>query len=402
MAYQATIVTIFISSPGDVKSERQFIIDEIQSWNQRNSEKSGCFLSPRTWEDVVAPDQDQYSQNVINQQIGDSYDVFLGLMWSRFGTPTQAADSGTEEEYDRAIERKNSGTHLNLSFFFKTSDVPMSLIDADQITKVSEFKKKISAAGCFYKEFSEDIHLSRGLNILFDKIARNLEKYPILDGMIAIPADKLVLPSEKQTIPSDNTGASDEDALGLFDLSDMMERTTAAIVVLVSDWGNEIELLGAAMKDSTEQLNNMSKFGQPDQQLVRKKVSQTAEQLDQFAEFGEAKIEEIESEMSEFISTFQGIADVSKDFNSTQDDIDNTAHSIEQLVVGMEGAMDGTRSFADSVAALPRLSKEFNKSRARVVRVQKKFLDLMEQNLRDLLEVKLTVESLLPYAAESD
>jgi methyl-accepting chemotaxis protein len=215
--------------------------------------------------------------------------------------------------------------------------------------------------------------------------------------MIAIPADKLVLPSEKQTIPSDNTGASDEDALGLFDLSDMMERTTAAIVVLVSDWGNEIELLGAAMKDSTEQLNNMSKFGQPDQQLVR-----TAEQLDQFAEFGEAKIEEIESEMSEFISTFQGIADVSKDFNSTQDDIDNTAHSIEQLVVGMEGAMDGTRSFADSVAALPRLSKEFNKSRARVVRVQKKFLDLMEQNLRDLLEVKLTVESLLPYAAESD
>ena len=402
MAYKATIITIFISSPGDVKSERQFIIDEMQSWNQRNSEKSGCFLSPRTWEDVVAPDQDEYSQNVINEQIGDRYDVFLGLMWSRFGTPTQAADSGTEEEYDRAIERKNSGTHLNLSFFFKTSDVPMSLIDAEQITKVNEFKRKISAAGCFYKEFSEDIHLSRGLNILFDTIARNLEKYPILEGMTAIPSDKSAPPLLRQTVPSVNNENSDEEALGLFDLNDMMESNTAAIVALVSDWGNEVESLGAAMRDSTEQLNSMSKFGQPDQQLVRKKVAQTAEQLDHFAEFCEAKIEEIEFKMSEFISTFQGIADISKDFNRTQDDIDNTCHSIEQLAFGMEGAMDGTRSFADSVAALPRLSREFNKSRARVVRVQKKFLDLMEQNVRDLLEVKLTIESLPPYTAESD
>lgn len=388
MAYKANIITIFISSPGDVKSERKFAIDEMQSWNQRNSEKTGCFLNPRTWEDVVAPDQDESSQNVINQQIGDSYDVFLGLMWSRFGTPTQAADSGTEEEYDRAIERKNSGTHLNLSFFFKTSDVPMNLIDADQITKVSAFKKKISAAGCFYKEFSEDIHLSRGLNILFDTIAKNLEKYPILERGISTPSDRSVPPSGKQNMSCGNTAGSDEDALGLFDLNDMLEKTSAAIVILVSDWGNEIESLGVAMRDSTDQLDNMSKFGQPDQQLVRKKVAQTAEQLDQFAEFCETKIEEIESEMSELISTLQGIADVSKDFNRTEDDIDNTCQSIEQLAVGMEGAMDATLSFADSVAALPRLSKEFNKSRARVVSVQKKFLDLMGQNVRDLSEVR--------------
>lgn len=402
MAYKANVITIFISSPNDVKSERKFIIDEMQSWNQRNSEKSGCFLSPRTWEDVVAPDQDEYSQNVINQQIGDSYDVFLGLMWSRFGTPTQAADSGTEEEYDRAIERKNSGAHLNLSFFFKTSDVPMNLIDTDQITKVSEFKKKISAAGCFYKEFSEDIHLARGLNILFDTIARNLEKYPIVERTNFAPSDKSVSPSEKHNIWRDNTGDSDENDLGLFDLNDMLEKSTAAIVILVSDWGNEVESLGEAMRDSTEQLNNISKFGQPDQQLVRKKVAQTAAQLDQFAEFCEAKIEEIESEMSEFISTFQGIADVSKDFNRTQDEIDNTCQSIEQLAVGMEGAMDATRSFADSVGSLPRLSKDFNTSRTRVVRVQKKFLDLMGQNVRDLSEVKSTVESLVPYTTGSD
>ena len=40
---------------------------------------------------------------LINDQIG-KYDIFLGVMWRRFGTPTGVAESGTEEEFRRALE----------------------------------------------------------------------------------------------------------------------------------------------------------------------------------------------------------------------------------------------------------------------------------------------------------
>ena len=39
------------------------------------------------------------AQDVINRQLGE-YDIFLGIMNTRFGSPTHRADSGTEEEFD--------------------------------------------------------------------------------------------------------------------------------------------------------------------------------------------------------------------------------------------------------------------------------------------------------------
>ena len=392
MAYRATIIQIFISSPGDVLAERKFVINEMQAWNQRNSLSSGCFLSPVTWEDVVAPDQDDYSQNVINKQIGDAYDVFLGLMWGRFGTPTRSADSGTEEEYLRAIARKDLGDHLNLSFFFKTSPMPIKEIDTDQLKKVNEFKDKISQAGFFYREFSEEIHLSRGLNILFDNIKKDVEKYSGSDQKSGFDTRLAKGKTEKKVQFESEVEESEE--LGIFDLSDLLESSANSIGSLVSDWGDRITDLGAAMKATTEDLNDLSRFGQPDNQLVRQHVDKTADKFDEFAEFCEVNIDTIEIAMTDLVKYLHGIADVSSDFDQSQDDIESAQLSITQLIDGMNGAMDGTNSLVVAIAGLPRLSKRFNKSRERVVRVQKKFLELMEQNVSEVSKVNNQIEAL--------
>ncbi|PYL26201.1 MAG: hypothetical protein DMF37_02915 [Verrucomicrobia bacterium] len=41
------------------------------------------------------------AQDVINHQLAE-YDIFLGIMSCRFGSPTKRAHSGTEEEFNRA------------------------------------------------------------------------------------------------------------------------------------------------------------------------------------------------------------------------------------------------------------------------------------------------------------
>lgn len=40
-------------------------------------------------------------QAVINEQINDDFDIFVGLLKGKFGTPTPRAGSGTEEEFRR-------------------------------------------------------------------------------------------------------------------------------------------------------------------------------------------------------------------------------------------------------------------------------------------------------------
>ena len=41
-------------------------------------------------------------QDVVNRQIGE-YDLFVGILWNRMGTPTAVATSGTEEEFQPRV-----------------------------------------------------------------------------------------------------------------------------------------------------------------------------------------------------------------------------------------------------------------------------------------------------------
>src|ERR1041385_4193658 len=96
-------VRVFISSPGDVPEERDvvsMVVDELRRLfgKVQQVEIEAVRWETHAWPDVGAP------QEVINRQIGE-YDVFIGVMWKRFGTPTKRADSGTAEEF-RSEERR--------------------------------------------------------------------------------------------------------------------------------------------------------------------------------------------------------------------------------------------------------------------------------------------------------
>ncbi len=342
---------------------------------------------------MYAPDRGTYSQNVINRQIGDSYDVFLGIMWSRFGTPTPSAQSGTEEEYDRAILRNDSGDFLNVSFFFKTSDIPMDKIDGDQISKILRFKEKISNAGCFYREFRDENQFVRGLNILFDHIATHVGDYPVFDSAKS--------EIRVQNFPPD-TGApnlvrsesSTFEEPGLFDLNDKLELSTEAFVTLLAEWAGEIQILGNAMSEATDQMNELSKYGQPDQKLLRENVSNVSLKFDDFSNFCDSKIDELDEVMNNFSTSMQSLIEVSSDFNNDDNDIDDALVSVNSLIDGSSGAHRSGSEFMITISNLPRLSKQFNNARSRVVRCQKNFLDLIEQNISEFESIRNQINML--------
>jgi hypothetical protein len=88
---------VFCRLSSDVEEERNSltkIVNEINSY----MEKENIQLKVVKLETDSSPGVGAYPQDVVNKDIYDDYDIFVDIMWTRFGTPTKSVGSGTAEE----------------------------------------------------------------------------------------------------------------------------------------------------------------------------------------------------------------------------------------------------------------------------------------------------------------
>jgi hypothetical protein len=137
MAYDSRVYRILIASPSDVEEEREIAVKVIQEWNDLYSYSRKVALLPLRWETHTAPDYGTRPQEVINRAIVDECDLLVGIFWTRLGSPTGAADSGTLEEIERVGK---AGKPIML--YFSKVEIDPDRIDIEQIEKLKEFKEK--------------------------------------------------------------------------------------------------------------------------------------------------------------------------------------------------------------------------------------------------------------------
>jgi hypothetical protein len=143
----------FISSPSDVEAERKITPRIISELNSVYLQATGHILWPLMWE-FMSGGLGEDAQAVINRQT-PGYDIFVGIVWSRFGTPTKRAGSGTEEEFDRALSTHLSGAkNFDFMVFVKEADLPNG-VDEEQLRNVRAFIKKLQETGILYRTFHD-------------------------------------------------------------------------------------------------------------------------------------------------------------------------------------------------------------------------------------------------------
>ena len=112
---------VLVASPNDVAEERDVVADAIDELNATWRKSGTMQLKLLRWETDTRPGLGTDAQAVINNQIADDYDIFIGIMGARFGTPTGRAESGTEEEFERASARFKEGpTKVSVMFYSRT------------------------------------------------------------------------------------------------------------------------------------------------------------------------------------------------------------------------------------------------------------------------------------------
>jgi hypothetical protein len=130
VTFQAEVVRVLIASPGDTTNERRVLREALEDWNSLHGEQGVIVLS-RMWERDATPDMSDTPQGVINRQLVDSADMLIGVFWTRLGTPTSEAESGTVDEIERCID---AGKPVIL--YFSSKPVALDSVDQDEYARL--------------------------------------------------------------------------------------------------------------------------------------------------------------------------------------------------------------------------------------------------------------------------
>jgi hypothetical protein len=146
MPQKGTIFRALVASPSDCVPERKIIPEVIADWNAVHSLSSGAIIEPVLWETHSRPAFGDRPQALINQQLVVNCDLVIGAFWTKLGTPTGKAESGTAEE----IEQFRAAGKPVLLYFSSAPVVPESL-DAEQYQALNEYKKRLGEQGLYWK-----------------------------------------------------------------------------------------------------------------------------------------------------------------------------------------------------------------------------------------------------------
>ena len=148
-----TIIKVFLSGPSDVLEDKNFIKSFINDLSQNDIGyqviDQGDFPSHING----LPAQETINSYLDEQKI----DIYIGLMGTKFGTPTKEFGSGTEEEFTIFFEQYQRTNTPYLAFMFKETKVSID-DDVEAFLNVKNFRKKIENIGLYQKyENSSDL-----------------------------------------------------------------------------------------------------------------------------------------------------------------------------------------------------------------------------------------------------
>ena len=140
--YHAEVIKLMIASPSDVITEREVIRDIVHNWNFVHSEDKAVVLMPVGWDTHANPEMGDRPQELLNRRIVLDCDCLVAVFWTRIGSPTGRAVSGTVEEIDQHI-----GAGRPAMIYFSNAPVRPDSVDDAQYKSLLEFRGRCRDRG---------------------------------------------------------------------------------------------------------------------------------------------------------------------------------------------------------------------------------------------------------------
>jgi hypothetical protein len=375
------------------------------------------------WETHTRPGFGEDGQDVIIKQIGDEYDIFVGIMWGRFGSPTKRAGSGTEEEFKRAYSRfKASPDSVQIMFYFKEDGISPSKMDPEQIAKIQEFKKKISSEyGGLYHAFETTEDFCNKVRMHLSWVVQDLlRNKPLKDtvtvksssaGGIEIEPLAVPTPIVMQQSAGDDTidplanfnALDDDDSEGLIELAEIANTAMEAVVESLADITEATNEIGEKSQIRASEFNQLTADGsEADMNDVKRVCNNTAKDIEAFVKRLSESIPEFSKQNSLAMDTFGKLAMIfNVDLDEDPANIRTTLAILQEYRSAIPKASESQSELRQTISNLPRMTTAFNRARRRAVAVLDDFIAQLQAAENQTSDVEKLLERMLDSTDQS-
>ncbi|WPR70904.1 DUF4062 domain-containing protein [Flavobacterium sp. NG2] len=368
---------IFLASPSDLYDERESINDVIKELNLTYGNQNNIVLELLKWETNSAPAiSNNGVQNIINNDI-PTYDLFIGLLWMRFGTPTSEFGSGTEEEFNIAYQKfQEDNNSIQILLYFKNA-TPKSLddINTEQLGKVKLFKSSLGEKNVLYWDFIVKEELSRFLRIHIPTRIENLKSKNTYETI----EKKIPSETEQREI------IEIEEELGVLDFQELIEESFATSTQSLTIISDATSWIGSEMNKKTSEINKLvaKNKNQPLSIKVQRNIfERTAESMNNFAQRIEPEIPIYMTNFEKGIDSFSKLIMIYKsDFDNKKEDIIEASDSLDFLIAQIEKSLINLQEFLTSIEQLPKMSKEINNAKRNVANKLSDFITNLKMSV---------------------
>lgn len=384
MPQQQVILNVFLASPSDVSYEREVIQNIINELNKTWSKNLNLRLELLRWETDVVPSFGEYSQGVINQQIGSDYDIFIGLLWSRFGMPTKEYSSGTEEEFYRAYQLHNDGKDIDLLIYFKNDPIALEEIDPHQIQKIKEFKKTIQDLGGVYGITSNDNFegkLRSHLSVIIQKWKDRLHR---TDENATSPTKSLIKNSYiNETIAE---GQDLEDEEGIIDLDEKAKEALAKCDSIINKIAESLDEFNKTTTSYTEQITQLTK-AKASITTLKFSINQFSKIIYDFSSNLNSLGNDYKIYTNLSIDSLTKLLVIYADSGNSQEAILDIISASTTLSNSVNTALPATVGFLNSVKNMPRMTTELNRSKKVLIKSLEQLVDYLKDTYAQYNEI---------------
>ena len=363
-------VKVFVASPGDVSEAREQV-EVCVGQLKRIPPFSDLSIEVVKWEThtypAIGPGD---AQSIINSQIG-SYDLFVGILGARFGSPTDRADSGTEEEFNRAFDSYKENQKPQIMFYFFNKTASIFNLDSSQLQKVLAFRSKLKKLrpGILYKDFHSISEFSTEFLVDLSQQLASLQKS---ESRSESPEDR---PSEEHSGYFDAVMAYAEGF-------SLMTADLVSLGECISRFSNALPFFSAELERLSQQKTTL------DNLVDRQKVfEQLAVALDEMSGGFEETNPRVEAAFKENINHYIQAISLNRDLFPSEEPA--IAESIEKFREIRELCinMDGIESLRARIDGFPNFSAVITTSKKRASANLTNFLVLANQMGRHVEEM---------------
>lgn len=384
-------LTIFVSGPTGTESEKAALQTIAEEITHRLEKTQFVTLRVTGWPESIRPSVGLDVQAEVDRQVGESYDIYIGIFGHRFGTPTPRAGSGTEEEFNLAFKRfQDDSTCVKIMFYFNHTPIDPFTIDIDQLQRVLRFRENLRARGVLYSDFNDTAEFANLVrkhldNLIIDEWRENtwssqgqsVPEFAITDAQPLLESNK---ESEHFLVPQTSefdqaAESSEDDERGILEYATDFHEASVALVEVMLGITRETVRVGEAIQVRTSESEKLNQQIQSEQMVggsrmlpihltkARETVDHAASDLNDFVAAMSAHVGKYKFHNRLFFDSlahlFSSRAELGKKVTAEEH------QAISEMIRVIENCISSNTMFQSTINSVPALTGKFKRARQR-------------------------------------